>query len=341
MYDVVTIGEAYQDLFIFSDDFKVIIDRSFKSGKSLSFDYGAKIDIKNLEYHSGGSAVNSALCFAKIGFSVIIFTFVGQDNAAEKIITELNNLSIDTSQIKIVDDPTGTSIILSKDGDRTILSYHSDRKYSDLSITKNLKTKWFYLAPLGKDSDDVEDKIVQNIAKNGAGLIWNPGSAQIKQGVKSFRHLLRLCNILVLNREECLNFSNGSSSKIEDAMRSLNKIGAKIIVVTDGKNGAKCFDGEVFYSINITEDKRIDATGAGDAFASSFSSVIIKNCNAKKPQFYLPSRKIIEQSLKSAIIVSGSVVGKIGAHSGLLSPEEISDREKKLVKLEPSVYTLK
>lgn len=339
MYDVVTIGDSFEDLFVKSSDFKVIKDRSFKSGKSLSFDYGAKIDIENLEYYSGGSAINCALAFSKINLSTSIFSFLGSDSAGEKILDELNMASIGTGSIRKSNHPTNCSIILRCSGDRTILSYHGDNNYDELAPAKSFKSGWFYLAPIGKKADKLENRLIENIAKNGSGLIWNPGPTQIKKGARTFKHLLRLINIIFLNREEAMSFSGGGRSETEEVMKKIKEFGPKIVVVTDGKNGAKCFDGEVFYSIETTEDKRVDATGAGDAFASAFSSCIIKNCQEEKAQKFVPIREVIEQSLKWGIIVSGSVVGQIGAHGGLLTIKEISDQEKKLVKLEPSVYT--
>lgn len=339
MYDVVTIGDIFQDLFIRSSDFKVIVDRSFKSGKSLSFDYGAKLDIEEIEYHSGGSAANTALCFARAGLSASIISFLSPDSFGEKILSEFSQAGVDCENLKNNNQPTNVSVILTSHGDRTILSYHGENDYNQLPVAKNLKTKWFYLAPVGKEMDKLENKIIEHIAKSGAGLIWNPGQSQIKLGAKSFRHLLQLTNILFLNREETLIFSGSGQSQVENSMKVLHGLGAKIIVVTDGAKGAKCFDGSVYYQIDPTTDKRIDATGAGDAFASAFSTCVIKNCREKKAQKYLPERGIIEQSLKWGIIVSGSVVSQVGAHSGLLSSAEISEREKKLVKLEPLVYT--
>lgn len=339
MRDVVTIGDAFQDLFVFSNDFKVLSDRSFKSGKSLSFEYGAKLDVERIEYHSGGSAVNTALCFARIGLETSILAFVGLDSPAEKILNELENSAISTELIKNDSEPTNTSIILSHGGDRTILSYHGNRNFNDLALAKSLKTSWFYLSPLGKQSDELENKLIQNIAKNGSGFAWNPGPLQIKQGAKANRHLLHLCNILVLNREEAMVFSYSGKSQIEDCLKTLHSLGAKIVVVTDGKNGAKAYDGSVFYQIDASPDDRIDATGAGDAFASAFVSRIISGFSGGKAQSYVVDREIILEGLKWGIIDSGSVVGKIGANVGLLSKSDIIENSEKLVKLEAKVYS--
>jgi sugar/nucleoside kinase (ribokinase family) len=111
-----------------------------------------------------------------------------------------------------------------------------------------------------------------------------------------------------------------------------------MIVVTDGGQGAWCYNGSVFFKIGVTEDKRVDATGAGDAFASSLSAKIILSSSGKG-QSYLPPKDVIEQALKWGIIVSGSVVNHVGAHEGILSIDQIEEREIKLVKLNPEIYT--
>jgi len=338
MYDVVTIGDAFQDLFVFSTDFKVLRDPSFKSGKSLSFDYGAKLDIEKIEYHSGGSAVNTSICFSKLGLASAIVTFIGPDSPAQKLMAEIEAAGVSTGLVKNDKESTNTSIILSHKGDRTILSYHGERNFNDLALAKNLKASWFYLSPVGKQSEILENKIIQNIAKNGTGLIWNPAPRQIKQGAKAYRHLLHLCNILILNREEAITFSACGRSEIEDCLKTFHDFGCKIIVVTDGKNGAKAYDGSVFYQIDPSPDERIDATGAGDAFASAFSSRIILASSNDKAQNFLPDKEIISEGLKWGTIVSGSVVGQVGANTGLLSKAEILERSRKLVKLEARVY---
>lgn len=339
MYDVVTIGDAFQDLFVFSTDFKVLRDPSFKSGKSLSFDYGAKLDVEKIEYHTGGSAVNTALCFAKLGLSTALATFLGTDSPAEKLISQIETAGISPSLVKNDTEPTNTSIILSHKGDRTILSYHGERNFNNLALAKNLKAGWFYLSPVGKQSDVLENKIVQNIAKSGTGLIWNPSPRQIKQGARAYKHLLHLSNILLLNREEAITFSACGRSEIEDCLKALHDFGCKIIVVTDGKSGAKAYDGSVFYQIDPSPDERIDSTGAGDAFGSAFSARIILEPKQGKNQGFSPSRDTICEALKWGIIVSGSVVGQVGANTGLISKPQILERSEKLVKLEARVYS--
>jgi len=341
MYDVVTIGDTFEDIFLFLKEASIINDRSFHSGKGLCFGYGDKIDVEKVEYQIGGSAANTVMNFTKLGLKNSLIAVVGYDTQGEKISNYLLDNNVDISQIKKnKKGSSNISVILSHKGDRTILTYRGNDDYSEFKPNKNLKTKWVYLAPLGKNSSKVENRIIEIIAKTGCGLFWNPGNYQIKKKARNFRHLLRFCTAVFLNQEEAASFVDiPGKSTTKEIMKTLYSYGVKIIVITDGKNGAKCFDGSVFYKIDTTEDERIDATGAGDSFASSFAAKIIFASGKEKPQSYIPDRKVIEDSLKWGIIVSGSVINNVGAHSGLLNSNEIVSRQKKLVKLEPTVYT--
>ena len=341
MYDVVTIGDCFEDIYLFLKEAAIIESGKFDSGKGVCFDYGGKIAVDKITYQIGGSAANTAINFNKLGSRVSLISALGADSQGEKILDYLLANGIDIGLIKKRKDAASNiSVILSFQGDRTILTYHDNDDYSDFKPNKNLKSRWIYLAPLGKNSSAVENRIVEIIAKTGCGLIWNPGNYQIKKGARNYRHLLRLCNIIFLNREEAREFADLPGKEMtEEIMKALYSYGVKIIVITEGKNGSHCFDGQLFYKISASDDERIDATGAGDAFAGTFSASLISGCGKEKAQSYLPERKIIEQALKRAIIVSGSVVGQVGAHNGLLTPTEIIEHEKKLVKLEPSVYT--
>ena len=339
MYDVISIGDCYEDIFLKPSKASILDNRAFSSGKAMCFGYGDKIPLESIDYHIGGSAANTAINFSKMGFSTAVISSVGNDSQGEKISQYLEDHLVDVSQFKKKNSSASNmSVILSYKGDRTIFTYHGEKDQSDYLINKSLKTKWIYLAPLGKETAKIENRIVEVIAKNGSGLIWNPGNYQVESKARNFRHLLNLCNIIILNKEEINRFVDAPGRlTLEDSMKKIHDYGARMVVVTDGGNGASCYDGQVFYKIRVTEDERVDATGAGNAFASSFSAKMILS-NTEKPQAFSPSKEIIEQSLKWGVIVSGSVVSKIGAHEGLMSAEEIEEAEKKLVKLNAEIY---
>jgi len=81
---------------------------------------------------------------------------------------------------------------------------------------------------------------------------------------------------------------------------------AAIAVITDGKNGAYAYDGQVKQSIAARKVDVVETTGAGDAFASSFLAGMILKQN-------------IEFALQIGLANSESVIKEVGAKNTLLS----------------------
>ena len=86
---------------------------------------------------------------------------------------------------------------------------------------------------------------------------------------------------------------------------------AKIIVITDGGNGAYAYDGEYLYKCPQFPAKVVSTLGAGDAFASTFVTVLDK------------SGWNIEKSLICASINAASVVEQFNAQDGQLKYDEV------------------
>jgi sugar/nucleoside kinase (ribokinase family) len=184
-----------------------------------------------------------------------------------------------------------------------------------------LKSKWFFLAPLGENTIELENDLIAHISEQGSRLAWNPGNIQIKKGANSFRHLLKNLSVLFLNREEAIKFLNHPvRPNDEEIFKKLYLFGPRLIVITNGKNGAKAFDGKDFYQVGVLNStKRVDSTGAGDSFATGFLAKLILS-DSKENVF---DQEIISEALKWGIINSNSVVTHVGAQKGLLSRSKI------------------
>ena len=110
-------------------------------------------------------------------------------------------------------------------------------------------------------------------------------------------------------------------------LKELNFGKGRITIITDGKNGAYCYDGKQIYICPTFPSVVTSTLGAGDAFASTFCASMDKfDWN-------------IEKSLKYASINSASVCTHFGAQEGFLKFEEIEEK----IKLNPDfkVKTIK
>jgi len=315
-YDIVTIGDAFEDVFV-EPDLKVQCDRNLAGGKGISFEFGEKIPLQSVTYEIGGSACNTAVGFSRLGLKTGIVSVLGDDSPKEKVLARLDKEGVDSTSINIKKDiQSGFSVIFTMDGERTIFVYHGLKDYSELKIKKNLKSNWFYISPLGENIDGIEKRMLAEISENNTKLAWNPGSIQIAKGTNCFRPLLRCTSVLSLNKEEAIKFLNHPFVlKIEDIMKRLQNIGPSLVVVTEGREGARAYDGKQFYRIKAKEVvNKVDSTGAGDAFAVGFLARLMKLDWKNRIQ---PEE--IEQALKWGIENSSSVLRYIGAQKGLLS----------------------
>jgi len=322
-YDITTIGDAFEDVFV-EPDLKVRSDRDFASGKGICFEFGEKVPLKSVKYEVGGSACNIAVGMSRLGYKTSMVTAVGEDSPADKIIERLDQENVDISNInQNAKIQTGFSVIFSIDGERTIFPFHALKDYSELKIKKSLKTEWIFLTSIGQKSEEIEKRIVKEVSENNAKFAWNPGSLQIEKGSNHFRHLLKCASVLFLNREEAIKFLNmPMKPQAEEIIKKLQLLGPKIVVVTDGKEGAKAYDGNTLYEISANRRiEVVDATGAGDAFATGFLGRLMKE-NWKENI----SPDSIDEAMKWAIKNSSSVIGYVGGQAGLLKrTEQIED----------------
>lgn len=316
-YDFVTIGDAFEDVFVFPSSLDVKRDKTFTGGYGVSFELGEKIPLEKVEYEIGGSACNASVGFSRMGLSASLVSITGNDTPAEKIKTRLSSESVDLSNIRLDKNmKTNFSTIFILPEGRTIFTYHGLKDYSQLRIKKNLHSKWFFLAPFGDGTEELEKDITAKISEENSLLAWNPGPLQIKKGASRFRNLLKNTTVLFLNREESIKFIDYPvKPQDEEVLKKLFSFGPKLVVVTNGDKGANAFDGTSFYHVDsLPHLKVVDATGAGDSFAVGvLTKLFLGNWTGGSDQ------ECISEALKWGIINSSSVIEYIGGQKGLLS----------------------
>jgi ribokinase len=329
-YDIITIGDAMRDIFIFpaveemekpasaekikSDEKPSLGEAGFE--KYLVFGLGDKITISDVEFSIGGTAANVAAGLAKLGFKTAIISAVGSDNAGQDVREKLATNKVSTSFIKVYHNKkTSFSVIVSYKGERTIFVYHAYEP-QNFHLPDNLNSQWLYLGPMAKGFESLFNQVVAEVVKKNLKVAVNPGAIQIDAGLHSFGGLLRLISVIFLNREEAQKLSGlPGVSNIKDVAKVIHFQGPEIVCITDGKEGAYAYNGIDFYRVGAYPAHRLDSTGAGDSFASAFLAGIIEEQS-------LPT------CLKWGVINSASVIEKIGAQEGLLSKGVIKRRAK-------------
>ncbi len=305
MFDIITIGAATRDVFLLSDQFQLLRSEKFSTGIGECVALGTKIEVNSVVHTTGGGATNAAVTFARLGFRVATVCRVGDDEPAEAIVENLNRERVSTHLVRRVRNGiTGYSTLLTaKNGERTALVYRgvsSNFAIADAPLSR-LNAKWIYLTSLGGNVA-LASKLIRAAAAKGIRVAWNPGSAEIKKGLRMFAPLLPFLSVFNMNKEEAEALTE--RKQIEDILSSCSVPGG-ITIVTDGQRGAYAQAGGQTVFSGTRGIKSVSRTGAGDAFGSGFVANFMRTGDVKT-------------SLAMATINAESVIQHVGAKAGVL-----------------------
>lgn len=288
MYDVITVGSATVDAFAYTTRTgRILIETLERKDDFIFYPSGEKLLINQLEFSVGGGGTNTAVAMSRLGLKVAFLGKIGKGTNAKYIMRNLKEEKVSTDLVISKDSRTGYSIILDAQGkDRTILAFkgsNSELKWSEVKKNK-LKAKWFYFSSMLDESLKTQIQIAKYAEKEKIKIMYNPSGYQCRQGEKLIRDILIRAEILILNKEEAeqlLEIKNNHQNPHHLA-KELLKLGPKNVIITDGKRGAYALYEDKFYTIKPRNVKIIEATGAGDAFASTLLTGIIKKMPFKK-----------------------------------------------------------
>lgn len=319
-YEIITIGGATRDVtFLTAEGILIDNHRDVLRQKLLAFEYGAKIKVDHFYNLFGGGAANAAVNFAHSGFKTACLARVGTDDSGQEIIANLRRQGVATGLVATDSKAaTGLSFILvAAGGERIIFTNRSAN--NDLQVSKKEmpllnQANWLYLASISGDWLKAARLI---FSLSHPKIAWNPGIVQYQAGLKKLSPFLNRTEAFCINKDEAIELVLSDSryhGKSPDFLNStknlliaLKSTGPKLILITSGQDGADVYDGEKFYHQDILkEKKRVDTTGVGDIFNSSFVAGLELTGGNIKKALYLGVRN------------TAAKIANFGAQSGLL-----------------------
>lgn len=118
--------------------------------------------------------------------------------------------------------------------------------------------------------------------------------------------------MLILNRNEAVIVSHGRRGGVRGLLDRLHTLGPRVVVMTDGPDGAYASSPEGRFQVPIYPDPSppVDRTGAGDAFAATLVSALVR-C------------RLVAEGLRWAAVNAMSVVQHVGSHGELLDEADL------------------
>jgi len=314
-FDVLCVGDIVTDDFIrLLDDEAHVYEN--EHGKYLSMKFGTKLPFDHRELlEAVGNAANAAVSFSRLGLKTTFETNVGGDQYGRDMIHALAHNKVDHRFVHI--NPGKISnyhFVLWYKEERTILIKHEEYDYNWPHIKPAEVPKWVYFSSISEHAIPYHDEVADWLEANPqVKLAFQPGTFQMEAGTERLKRVYARTEVLILNREEAVLVSGGNYDDIPDLFDRLHALGCKIVVITDGPDGAYASYAGHRWKMPLYPDPAppYERTGAGDAFASTFVAALAKG-------------NTIEGALQWAPINSMSVVQKVGAQNGLLTEEELN-----------------
>src|SRR3989344_1762247 len=268
MYDIITIGSATRDVFMKSELFKIIEDKSFATGQGECFALGSKLEVKDIVFTSGGGGTNTAVTFARQGLKTACVGAIGNDLNGRGVIAEMGREGVDTEYFQInKEGNTAYSVILvHESGERTILSYKGEGQNFDVQKIPfdRFVADWLFLDSLGGHYDLLETAVNWAV-KNKVKLATNPGGKELAHGLEKLRPLLKHFSIVIMNQEEASKLIGINYDREPEIFKAMDEIIGGIFVMTKGPEGVVVSDGKNIYRAGVPDSPVVERTGAGDA----------------------------------------------------------------------------
>ncbi len=303
---ILTIGSAVRDVFLTSPEFRVIPSSQSPSGFAECVSLGAKIDVEDCVFSTGGGATNAAVTFSRLGYPVHVLAKIGDDEAGRSILADLHTHHVSSDHILIdKKGKTGYSTLLTtSNGERTVLVF---RGVSGSWYEKDISHAYFeniralYVSSLGGNIAVLE-KIVSLARKKRIPLAMNPGGAELQKASL----LLPLLSdaVLILNKEEARALTAKHTADIPTLAATLRR-SCSLVVITDGVHGSYAHDATTLWFARPPRVSSLSQTGAGDAFGSAFFAAHLRGHTTA-------------ESLQIATLNAASVVQHFGAKAGIL-----------------------
>jgi len=354
MKKILTIGGATQDIFIHYQDAQTVTLRTSEGDRSfIVLPEGKKVEINSIDCATGGGATNSAVSFKRLGFDVSTVVKLADDQAAQAVIKQLTNESIDTKNIlHTKEGETGVSFIIpAPSSDRTVLvdrGVNASMNKDEFPFQIIQTADQLYITSLSGESSQLLLPISQEAKKHNVPVATNPGSSQLAAGADVLRESLPNIDILILNADEAKLFMlsliqtsktlseqlkheqeeeqpalpellschltyDGICFSLNDYFKEVLNRGPRIVVITNGAEGVYVAHESTIYYHPSIDTEVVNTVGAGDAFGSCFVASIIRGLS-------------IEQALVNGIINASSVISYLNAKEGLLDQKELERR---------------
>ncbi len=303
-FDLISIGDTQNDVFLeLEEETKILEDKKSKT-KYLGVVYAEKIPIKKFtSVVAVGNSANVAVGSSRLGLKTAFYTVLGSDTVGREDLVLFKKENVAPDYV-VWDKKRGSnfSAVLNYRAERTILVHHEHRDYV---LPKLAPATWVYLSSMAPGFEKIQAALLRYLKKYKVKMGFNPGTFQMKAGLKKLALIIQASTVFFVNREEAETLLR-KRADIKTLLKLLHRLGPKIVVITNGPKGSYSFDGKYTLFLPVFPAKIVERTGTGDAYSTGFISALAYGYS-------------VAEAMRWGTFNSASKIQSIGARQGLLS----------------------
>ena len=251
----------------------------------------------------GGKGANQAVAAARLGADVAMIGRVGEDTFGNDIIQNMKANGVSVEYVEPVPHtPSGTAHITLAEGDNSIIFVKGANDEVTPSYLEKAK-EVLKNADMIMVQQEIPEETVEYLADfcNRFNKKWllNPAPAR-----EISDNVIESATYLTPNEHE-FTVMFGEEGRSDVLKRFPNKL-----LITEGKNGVRYFNGKSEEIVPSYVVEAVDTTGAGDTFNAAFAVAVAEG-------------KEIKEALRFANRAASISITKFGAQGGMPTRDEV------------------
>jgi ribokinase len=262
--------------------------------------------VQSVHETCGGSAANTIVGLARLGYNVGFIGKVGNDHEGHLLLDEFVGEHVDPQGITRVEGSSGSVMgFVDKQGARALYinsGVNDTIKPNEINPAYLSDTKYLHLTSfVGKTSFETQKNLLENLP-NGIRVSFDPGALYAQKTYKTLAPIIEKTYVMMPNALELQAITKQKTPE-KGAQFFLDK-GVKIVAVKMGADGCYVTDGKESHQIAALKVPVVDTTGAGDAFCAGFLFGLLNNrclSDCGKIGNFIASRCVMQMGARTGL----------------------------------------
>jgi sugar/nucleoside kinase (ribokinase family) len=218
----------------------------------------------------GGSAANTIVALARMGFGTGFVGRVGADEEGTVILSEMKG--VDLSQVKTGGASGICLVVLDRQKDRALVVQphaNDDLCLEDLDLHYLAESRYLHLSAFVGDGPFDAQKRLMALLPSEVRVSLDPGELYAQRGMSAIHPFIKRSSVLFATVHEISTMTHTKDYK--DGCRKIASQGPEVVVCKKGVKGVYCLSQEEEVEFRPQrETVVIDNTGAGDVYNAGF-----------------------------------------------------------------------